>query len=273
MAAATRDGRRASTGLGGWGALALAVALGLGPTRLPADEPGRSHPERLASVGSIGTGEQLDEWLTYYYLHPRRDLAASALRQMSREGYLAKPSVSFPMAAFFGRLLAADPTLAGELVEVARQGSEGQQFAVANALWQAGTEPAQAALASMSEVGSERFSRYVAELLADPQHPDYLHDAVTSPGILDACWASFFATGEPAYVHRIIEVLPWAETRGDVGKLAIGGAARWSLLSNAVQHPRVLEICEARLAAAPSASLEEIVRSAKETARGAAAAP
>jgi hypothetical protein len=144
---------------------------------------------------------------------------------------------------------------------------------VAHGLWQAGTEQAQAALASMSDLGSDRLARFVAELRADPHPPDYLHDAVDSPAVLDACWASFFATGEPAYDHRIIQVLPWAEVRGDVSKMLIGGAARWSLASNAVQHPRVLEICEARLASSPDAALQQIVAAAKETARGAAPAP
>jgi hypothetical protein len=276
MTASSHPRRGGSTGTRagrwvGWGTLVL--ALGLGPTRLLAQEPGHSRPELLESLESIGTAEQVGEWLTYYYLHPRRDLAASALRQMSQEGYLADPSVNSSMAAFFGRLMAADPTLVAELVEVARQGSEDQQFAVANALWQAGTKEAQAALVSMSELGSDRLVRYVAELRADPRHPDYLHDAVDSPAILDACWASFFATGDPAYVHRIIEVLPWAEIRGDVAKLLIGSAARWSLASNAIQHPRVLEICEARLASGPDTALEEIVAAAKERARGTAAVP
>jgi hypothetical protein len=47
--------------------------------------------------------------------------------------------------------------------------------------------------------------------------------------VLDALWGRYFATGSSAPVERIAEALPWSEVKGDVGRLLVGGAAKWSL--------------------------------------------
>ncbi len=67
------------------------------------------------------------------------------------------------------------------------------------------------------------------------------------PWVLDALWGNFMATGNKEPVIRIITVLPWIDVKGDINRLTIGGAANWSLTSNAFQHKRVLEICESEL--------------------------
>jgi hypothetical protein len=64
------------------------------------------------------------------------------------------------------------------------------------------------------------------------------------PWVLDALWGKFMATGERAPVERIITTLPWLDIKGDINRLLVGGSARWSLASNAIQHKRVLKICE-----------------------------
>ncbi len=68
------------------------------------------------------------------------------------------------------------------------------------------------------------------------------------PWVLDALWGYFFATGDEATVIRIISALPWIEVRGDTSRLLVGGAARWSLISNAIQHESVMAICREALA-------------------------
>jgi hypothetical protein len=66
-----------------------------------------------------------------------------------------------------------------------------------------------------------------------------------SVAALDDYWAAFVATGDKVHVEKVISALPLVEVRGDVDRLMIGGAAKWSLSSNAYQHSRVLEICKA----------------------------
>ena len=63
------------------------------------------------------------------------------------------------------------------------------------------------------------------------------------PWVLDALWGYFMAAGDEAPVARIITALPWVNIRGDVPRLLVGGAARWPLISNAVQHDRVMAVC------------------------------
>jgi len=65
-----------------------------------------------------------------------------------------------------------------------------------------------------------------------------------SVSALDDYWAAFTATGERSHVEKVIAALPLVEVRGDIERLLIGGAARWSLSSNAHQHTKVLEICK-----------------------------
>ena len=60
------------------------------------------------------------------------------------------------------------------------------------------------------------------------------------------------ATGDDAPVARIISALPWVNIRGDVSRLMVGGAARWSLISNTIQHPLVMAKCREQLMPQPT---------------------
>ncbi len=62
--------------------------------------------------------------------------------------------------------------------------------------------------------------------------------------VLDALWGNFMATGGKEPVVRIMQALPWMDVRGDVNRLLVGGAAQWSLISNSIQHKKVMAICE-----------------------------
>jgi len=74
--------------------------------------------------------------------------------------------------------------------------------------------------------------------------PFQVKDEPLSPSLLDDYWAAFAATGDRIYVEKVIAALSLLETRGDVERLMVGGAAKWSLSSNAYQHSKVLRICE-----------------------------
>jgi hypothetical protein len=151
-----------------------------------------------------------------------------------------------------------------------RNGTEDQKSALALTLWMVGSSGSKALLKSLSSDGSGGFQNYVRELLADDHPPDLLHDDIDNAGFLDALWASFFASGDERYVKRIISALQLVNVHGDTGKMLIGGAARWSLASNAFQHPKVMQICEAEMKELPKEqqpALAEVVQSAKEPKR------
>ena len=63
-------------------------------------------------------------------------------------------------------------------------------------------------------------------------------------GSLDESWGQFMANGAREPVQAVIAALPLIETGDDVEQMLIGGAARWSLRSQALQHPFVLAYCQ-----------------------------
>ena len=71
------------------------------------------------------------------------------------------------------------------------------------------------------------------------------------PWVLDALWGYFMATGDDAPLARIMAALPWVNVRGDVSRLLVGGAARWSLISNAIQHSPVMASCREQVKIQP----------------------
>jgi hypothetical protein len=84
--------------------------------------------------------------------------------------------------------------------------------------------------------------------------------------VIDMLWGDFIATGSDEPVKRIIDVLAWLHPGGEHSQMAVGASARWSLLGNAVQHERVLQICKAELARRPrdtTAILRQVVEEAE----------
>lgn len=78
------------------------------------------------------------------------------------------------------------------------------------------------------------------------------------------------ATGDDAPVLRIISALPWINTKGDISKLMVGGAARCSLISNAIQHERVMAISRKALLSQPEevrTVLAEVIANAEKDMR------
>jgi hypothetical protein len=90
---------------------------------------------------------------------------------------------------------------------------------------------------------------------------------LTKPERLDMLWASYFASGKVAYVERIATALtPPESDKKTLGGVAIYGAARWSLTSNARQHEDVrslLEDLRARSNGALLAELDDILNDAR----------
>jgi len=226
----------------------------------------QSRPELISSIDRITTKDQLSEWLTYYYLHPRPDLVVSAIQFMSAQGELRKGNAQTPFCVFLANVFTANAakidTWFGEL----RSGPEDQQSALALVLWMTGTDSSQILLKSLRKEGSASFQKYVNELVANDHRPNFLHDEISSPGFLDALWANFFASGDERYVKRVIAALPLFND-SDASQMLIGGAARWSLASNAFQHPKVMQICEAQLKDLPidqRPALAEVIKTAQE---------
>jgi hypothetical protein len=91
-----------------------------------------------------------------------------------------------------------------------------------------------------------------------------------APVTLDIHWASFYATGQPEYVYRIVDYVadnaelldekPANPTQQDAEKILTYGAARWSLGSNMKQYPQIKALVEKYTAGWPSERQQALQR-------------
>jgi hypothetical protein len=215
--------------------------------------------EAAAPSPAFRSKADLQAWLTYYHREPRPELVVAALvaleDELPRHGStLEAQAERGGMRSFFGMVLAKSPTA---VVQVETHPfAPGTRRFVTEALWRCGTKACASALA-----------RWGVEA-ASPA-PDMRAAPVDSRSAIDDLWASYSATGDRAYVERVIAALP-ARLGPDAPASGVAAAAVRSLTSNAMADPDVLAVCIESAAAAPpgrKAVLDDIVRRAR-SARG-----
>jgi DNA-binding transcriptional MerR regulator len=84
-----------------------------------------------------------------------------------------------------------------------------------------------------------------------------------TPGMNDWYWSGFFASGNPAYIQRLIDQLRYVDERQNLVLYMTGGSAEWSLASNARQHSRVRNILQEarqRVDARTAALIDELLQ-------------
>lgn len=210
--------------------------------------------------------QQVGEWMTYYYRKPEPTRVVDAVRFMSAAGYLKNDKAAPPIIGFLAGVLGARLDRARELATELLFLPESEQPVLVLGIWYSGLADAKPILRELlPSLPTQK--GHIEHLLANnaPRVTELPQEQ--GPWVLDALWGFFMATGSEEPVNRIIAVLPWVEVRGDIPRLMVGGAARWSLTSNAVQHDRVLEICKSQLAvqrAEVTVVLKEVIRVAEE---------
>lgn len=212
----------------------VTVPLKLKFTLLPADskkEPAMSENE-------------LNDFMVYYYLHPKPEKVSQAVQTMHKIGYLQNESAGAPITSFLSLILGSTPSTIETTLADFSAYSPTEQQVLLRALWLADTLQSKMALQKLV-VGNEN-----AELLQFPP-PKLEQIPVESPDVLDMLWGAFMATGDEKYVLPIISVLPYSTVKGNIPRLLVGGSAKWSLTSNAIQHKRVLDICNSQLEKQP----------------------
>ena len=171
--------------------------------------------------------EELGKWLAYYYQEPNPIMAVDNLEALNEsfkrnKGIsLAEVSERGGVRTFYAEIFTSSPE-AVELIE-----SRLPELSVDIRVF-------------VNEAIRRCASAECDKVRGTPYVP--INESLSVSG-LDDHWAAFSATGSKAHVVAIIEALPLIEVRGNVDQLMIGGAAKWSLTSNAVQHSRVLAYC------------------------------
>lgn len=228
----------------------VAVPLRLQFSLLPADNSKKAEMSEA----------ELNDFMVHYYLHPDPAKVSRAVHTMHKIGYLQKESAGAPITSFLSQIFrSSSSAIETALADFSSYAATEQQVLL-RALWLADTAQSKMTLQKLL-AGNDN-----AELLKSiPPKIEQL--PVESPDVLDMLWGAFLATGDEKYVIQVISVLPYSTIKGNIPHLLVGGSARWSLTSNAVQHKRVLDICEAQLEKQPKEVkeiLSEVIAEAKK---------
>ncbi|MFA7096092.1 MAG: hypothetical protein WC383_06360 [Gammaproteobacteria bacterium] len=220
----------------------------------------------LPAVAGFKSQEDVAKWMTFYYQAPDVSGFPEAIEYMSRTGVLDKDSSSAPIFGFIAGVFKDNPALVKGWVDRLGSLKEEHLGVVVLGLWYADLPESRALTYAMLD-RHPRLNYGFSFLRTGTPIPVTKIPLEQGPWVLDALWGNFMATGRREPVERIMAALPWFEVKGDLIKLLVGGAARWSLTSNAIQHDRVFEFCEKAAETQPeevALELRKIVDIARE---------
>ena len=210
--------------------------------------------------------EELGNWFTYYYKKPDPSKIPEAIEYMSQSGWLDNEKSMSPIFGFLAGGFKNNPEQVPGWVNRLSSLDESHFGVVVLGLWYADLPNSQKRVYEILEKLpqlKEEFS-FLSEGTPMPIEKIPLEQG---PWVLDALWGNFMATGNKTPVVRIMSTLPWIDVKGDMNRLLVGGAARWSLTSNAVQHQLILEYCEEEVKTQPTEvadKLREVIDAAKK---------
>lgn len=223
--------------------------------------PQESTPAATPDKSGDDNPSEEESLLTYYYINPQPEKLPEVARWLVKTTGENSGGNGPVFSAFFARIMAANPDrIDGWLKELGSLPKTHRR-----SLWRAavmsGVPAGKDALRARLDGLDETDRTFVERTLAlDP--PDLLNLNARSARELDVLWASFFASGDVAYIRPIIRALELEDDESIENNL-VGSAASWSLRSNAWQHSRVLTLCreESKTAAQPLAKkLGEIIK-------------
>lgn len=210
--------------------------------------------------------EELTTWFTYYYQKPEPAKIPDAIVYMSEAGWFEKKNTISPIFGFLSGGFRDNPKQISEWVEKLGSLKEKHLGVVILGLWYANLPAAQKLVYEILEkhptLKQEYSYLYKGTPMSIVQIP-----LEQGPWVLDALWGNFMATGSKEPVKRIMSTLPWVDVKGDINRMLVGGTARWSLTSNAVQHQRILDFCEIEVSTQPTEvaeKLREVIANAKK---------
>jgi hypothetical protein len=227
--------------------IAAAISAQLGGTR------------SARTVAPFATVMAVSDWMSSYYQHPEPNRLPDAVAALYAAGALREPPKVMAMSAFFAGVIENDADALPLLARAMANAPAEQQSFIALAVSLSGREEWRQELSNLQDKlpGARK---KIEELLAAPtsMHPLQI-PLDRSAAVLDMQWAYFMATGKAEPVLRLVSALPGMLEETDIRRIGNGYAAKWSLASNAWQHPKVMEICR-REAAARSEPVAGILR-------------
>lgn len=210
----------------------------------------------------LTTGNDVSDWMMNYYKNPQPENVSLAIKISESEKILTtNPGAQAPFAGFLSIIFQNNPqqveawltrcdTYAGELKRTVWLG-----------LWLSDTDFSRQYLSQKIEGATETNLEYL-KVLTKNKPFNLRQIKPNDPGQLDMLWGAFSASGDTQYVKRIISVLPLLDQRDNPIKFTMAASAKWSLKSNGLIHPLVLQTCKEELSNASESTavhLSEIV--------------
>ena len=158
--------------------------------------------------------EDVEKFVQTYYQNPRPELLAPLIEAMPMSGFFKRANSGPPFIAFFSEVSVANPSRLPEWQSIIERQDEVTRAALerAVALGKAG-----------GVIVIEGYSGAV---------PDFY-------------WGAFFASGNPAFLKKLIDMLKYWDERDNLELFLAGMSAKWSLASNAQSHVLVRSTLEA----------------------------
>lgn len=187
---------------------------------------------------------EIDDWYTHYYQSPTPEKAVSALLYYPFSSLYEKETTRDQMAVFLATIFKRNKQLLSTAYqEVANNPSSDIKQFFLRILWWVNSDDSKSILKQAKSdwknpEWQEIIDQHLSQIPFDP-----LVEPVATPNHLDFLWSIFLATGEELPLVCIISALELQKEK-DVTLFLTGGAAQWSLISNARQHQKVYQICE-----------------------------
>ena len=199
-------------------------------------------PNALAEEKSQADG---DNWLAFYYRDPRPDQLVAHLKAWSADGTLQNEDARVPLTGFLSQVFSQNTDKIQDWYSQVKDLPKYELELIKMALWLSSTEKSKQLLAKLPP-----------EAFSDKAPPNILTLKLDSISTLDLLWGYYYATGDSKALRRIVAMFKFADTPTRFKGLPkdetplytiLPNAAKWSLSSNAEQHPKVMHDCKAML--------------------------
>jgi len=179
----------------------------------------------------------VSKWMTYAYKNGHENDMKNIIHMLNSRLFTENKSSLFVMAVFISERFKIDDSylkkdnfnnLKGNALEMLLFALKQANTKNSNTLYQK----------LLNNVKNVKFLKYIKSVKSF----QLLKMNIVQPSMIDALWASFMATGKKEYVEKIITLL--GLPKKGVNNLLLISSAKWSLLSNAKQHDKVLKICK-----------------------------
>ncbi len=204
--------------------------------------------------------KNINNWLTYYYLDPQPELTMDAIKTFSNQKVLSRKNSLAPLSSFLSSIFEQNPDLVKTNIDELIKYSEAERKVFILAIYYSDMNNKFKFIEKLSQTEKEKL---MLERMNTAKFIKIIDMDAISPTILDQHWAGFMASGNKVHIFRIIQALEFIDSKNG-SHVITGNAARWSLISNSVQHKKVLEICKSTLKEVPKyikKHLEEIISS------------